>query len=247
MALVAVGCALASGLSLPWWGTRVDTADPSDKMTQHSEQFLNQSREADVASVAALQEKLQLKKMTIDLDTQVFTASRGAAKGNINMMCGLPEGVCKSMMQALDNRKIVYHKKSSTPLDENQGSFHAVWMWVQETGRHDEVQVAFKTMSLSYQLRDVVEYAEQVEDEPVVKCETTVTWSGSSEKCREIARKKTVVPIPVFKAAIMSPKEMQLVDTMMEGMLAKKVLENAGAAIPLPAASSVPVRPHGSQ
>mmetsp|Transcript_116763 Transcript_116763/g.362818 ORF Transcript_116763/g.362818 Transcript_116763/m.362818 type:complete len:111 (+) Transcript_116763:3-335(+) len=85
--------------------------------------------------------------------------------------------------------------------------------------------------SLSYQLRDVVTYRNQIDEEPVIKCEasTSKVWfiSETKEHCREVSRKRTVTPMPVFKQAIMTPEEMQLLDTLMESMLAKKALENS--------------------
>lgn len=201
-------------------------------MTEHSEVLLNQSRgniETET-SIAALHDKLQFSRMQMDLDTQVFTATRETVQNVLKSVCDLPEKMCASMVAAAAATDAKFHKKKSIPLDENTGSYLAVWMWVKAAGNDDEVQVAFKAASLSYQLRDVVTYQDQVEEEPVVKCEVTAEsgffWTTRSERCHHISTKKIVTPIPVFKQAVMNPQEMALVDTMMERMLAKKVLEN---------------------
>jgi len=204
---------------------------PATIMFMHSAKHLNVTEGVSKASLAVLQDKLQLKQMQVDLDTQVFTATQEAAKDFILSTCNLPEKICGSMVAAVGTSDIKFHKKSSVPLDSNTGSYYGVWMWVKQVGEDGDVQVAFKAASLSYQLRDVVTYRDKVEDEPVIKCETLTNnlWfiRGTKEVCREVARKRTVTPLPVFKQSIMNPEEMQLVDTLMESMLAKKVLENA--------------------
>jgi len=209
---------------------------PANIMLMHSAKQLNLTEDVSKATIGELQDKLQLKQMQIGLDTQVFTAKREAAEDIIKSMCNLPEKICKSMVAAVGASDMKFHKKSSVPLDSNQGSYFGVWMWVKEMGGEGEVQVAFKAASLSYQLRDVVTYRDQVDDEPVIKCETLTNnfWfiQGREERCREVGRRKTITPLPVFKQSIMSPEEMQLVDTLMESMLAKKVLEDATIDIP---------------
>jgi len=211
----------------------------------HSAQRLNLTEGQDRSSFTALQDKLQLKQMQVDLDTQVFTASRDAAQELVKATCGLPGNICDSMVAAVGARDMKYHKKSSVPLDSNRGSYYGVWMWIRETGRQGDVEVAFKAASLSYQLRDVVAYRNQIEDEPVIRCEkvTSTFWfvRGTEETCREVSRRKTITPLPVFKQSIMNPEEMQLVDALMESMLAKKVLEttNVEAAPPLPQSGAV--------
>jgi len=220
---------------------------PADVMVMHSAQRLNRTKGHDRSSLAALQDKLQLKQMQVDLDTQVFTARRDAAQELMKATCSLPGKICASMVAAVGARDMKYHKKSSIPLDSNRGSYYGVWMWVKETGGQGDVQVAFKAASLSYQLRDVVTYRNQIADEPVIKCETLSNnlWfiRGTKESCREVSRRKTITPLPVFKQSIMNPEEMQLVDALMESMLAKKVLETTNVEVlPLPQ-SGVVVQP----
>jgi len=207
-----------------------EEVSPAATMLMHSARHLNLTEGVSTASIAVLQDKLKLKQMQVDLDTQVFTAKREAARDLITSTCNLPEKICKSMAAAVSASDMKFHKKSSIPLDSNEGSYYGVWMWVKEVGGEGDVQVAFKAASLSYQLRDVVTYREQIDDEPVIRCETLTNnlWfiRGTEERCREVSRRRTVTPMPVFKQAIMNPEEMQLVDTLMESMLAKKVLEN---------------------
>lgn len=206
---------------------------PEEKMTEHSVQLLKHSQAANVASLAVLEDKLRLNSMRYELDTQVFTMNRTAAKEMIAETCFLPERVCRGMVAAVAAREIKYHKKNSEPLNGNRGSYYTVGMWVQETRDGDEVQVAFMASSMTYQLQDVVTYKEQVFEEPVIKCEKTRWWFSTTETCREISRSKTVSQLPVFKQAVMGPQEMQLVDDMMEGVLAKKVLANTNHRVPL--------------
>jgi len=207
---------------------------PEEKMTEHSVQLLKHSPAANVASLAVLEDKLRLNSMRYELDTQVFTMNRTAAKEMIAETCFLPERVCRGMVAAVAAREIKYHKKNSEPLNGNRGSYYTVGMWVQETRDVDEVQVAFMASSMTYQLQDVVTYKEQVFEEPVIKCEKTRWWwFSTTENCREISRSKTVSQLPVFNQAVMGPQEMQLVDDMMEGVLAKKVLANTNHRVPL--------------
>mmetsp|Transcript_110405 Transcript_110405/g.235801 ORF Transcript_110405/g.235801 Transcript_110405/m.235801 type:complete len:432 (+) Transcript_110405:89-1384(+) len=208
----------------------VAITDPSATMIEHSVILLNRRNGTDVASISALQDKLQLKKMSIDFGTQELSGSRAVVKELFSSGCSLPDNICKSMLKAMDLKVAKYHKKTSVPLDSNTGSYFGVWMWVQETDNDDEVQVAYKAGSLSYHLRDVVTYKDKVEEDPVYECETKMYMFSSERTCRSMGTKKTVTSMPVFTQTIMSPDEMQLVDTMMEGMLAKKVIENADAA-----------------
>jgi hypothetical protein len=224
--MVVVGCAVAQRCWLP----QTDIDSPTKQMVHHSQLLVNRSNGGDNASIAMLQDKLTFKKMKIDLTTDVFTGTRDAAKARIKHSCDLPEKICGALVAGIDLRELKHHKKDSVPLDENEGSYGTVWMWLKQADRDDEVHIAFKGASMSYKLRDVVEYRDQVDEEPIIKCETTTssgwfTTDNKKENCREVAKKKTVTPIPVFKTTIMSPQEMHLVDTMMETMLAKKVLE----------------------
>lgn len=212
---------------------------PAVVMMEHSKSFLHAA--GDDTSEEVLHDKLQFSQMTMNLDTQVFTAPQHKVQEVIQSMCDLPEQVCKSMMAAAVATDVKYHKKKSVPLDENVGSYLAVWMWVKTVG-DGQVQVAFKSATLSYRLRDVVTYKEQIDEEPDVRC-TLHTERGlfglsssTSESCRQIGMKRSISQVPVFKQAVMNPKEMQLVDTMMERMLAKKVLENSQG----PVAASLP-------
>jgi len=202
---------------------------PSQNMFEHSMHALHRSKGTNNASVALLKDHLQLKHMEIDMDTQVFTATRITAGDIIKSTCVLPEKICNAMAKAGQSREIKYHKKSSVPLNANEGSYYEVWMWVRATGRADEVQVAFKAASLSYQLRDVVTYKDNVEEEPVIKCEISHAsyWfsSSSTENCRHVSTKRTVTQVPVFTQAVMSPQEMDFVHTLMEETLAKKSLD----------------------
>lgn len=238
--VLVIGVILLSGALMmrTIYNTRAlsrDSTSPAAIMVEHSAKLLNQSLGLDNASIATLQDKLQLRQMQMDIDTQSFTATREVAKEMIMSACNLPDKICKSMALAINARESKFHKKSSVPLESNQGSYYAAWMWVKESDHEGEVQVAFKAASLSYHLRDVVTYRDQVEYEPVIKCETsTDSWlfsSKTTEHCREISQKKTVNSLPVFKEAIMSPEEMQLVDTMMESVLARKVLDNTNVGL----------------
>merc|ERR1719401_544600 len=115
-------------------------------------------------------------------------------------------------------------------------------MWIKKVD-DEQVQVTFKSASLAYRLRDVVTYKEQIDEEPQIRCtqrtERGFFTSTTSESCREVGRVRTVSQVPVFKTAVMNPKEMHLIDTMMERMLAKKVLDNAQIA-QAPSAASLP-------
>jgi len=215
---------------------------PAIIMVEHSKSFLHAA--GDDTSEEVLHDKLQFSQMTMDLDTQVFTAPQHKVQEIIQSMCDLPEQICKSMMAAAVATDVKYHKKKSVPLNENVGSYLAVWMWVKTVG-DGQVQVAFKSATLSYRLRDVVTYKEQIDEEPDIRCTLHTEHglfgfgSSTSESCRQIGMKRSVSLVPVFKQAVMNPKEMQLVDTMMERMLAKKVLENSqgpvAASLPSPA------------
>lgn len=208
-------------------------------MTEHSKhQLKGSSLDKDGEnSVAVLQDKLQFSQMSMGLDTQVFEAKRSEVKEIIRGLCDLPEQVCNSMVAAASASDTKYHKKRSVPLDDNTGKYIAVWMWIKPSDSdHESVQVAFKSSSLSYRLRDVVTYREQIEEEPDVRCvkvSESGFWSTSHrEECTQFGVRKTVTPIPVFKQAVMNPQEMALVDTMMERMLAQKVLENKKGEVP---------------
>lgn len=203
---------------------------PAAIMVRHSADLLNRGNGVDETSITVLQDKLQLRQMQVTLDTQVFTAGRETARELIKSTCSLPEKICDSMVAAAGTKDMKFHKKSSVPLDSDRGSYNAVWMWAKEVQPGD-LQVAFKAASISYQLRDVITYQEEIDDEPVIRCETSTKrrwWLGyeTTEHCREVSRRKTITPMPVFKQSIMSPDEVQMVDTLMESMLAKRVLEN---------------------
>merc|ERR1712039_343048 len=180
-------------------------------------------------------EKMEFSKMKMDMDTHVFTAKRAQAIEMVNAVCDLPDRLCASMKTALMASNAKFHKKTSAPLDDNRGSYVAVWMWVRPTGVKDEIEVAFKSASMAYQLRDVVTYQEQIDEEPVIRCSQTLDGSVAPkgqqqhrQTCQNLGMKRTSTPIPVFKQAVLKPKEMALVDSMMERMLAQKVLENTG-------------------
>jgi len=212
--------------------SKVDASLAEAMMVEHSQHMLKASTGIQASTLEALQDKLQLNKMHIDMDTQIFTATRDKAQDIILAMCELPEKVCKSMVAALSTEETKFHKKRSIPLDDNQGSYHAVWMWVRSVGDKDkdQIEVAFKVVQLSYKLRDVVTYKDQTEEEPVVRCDTTTRkgWfaDDTESTCKQVSTKRTVTAVPVFKQAIMNPNEMHLVDTIMERMLSEKVLAN---------------------
>merc|ERR1740123_2527594 len=201
-------------------------------MTRHSAVQLDRvlgDTNASGSRLPTFREGLQLKQMQVDLDTQVFTASRRSVKAIMKRLCNLPKKLCGGMMAAASTKQMKYHTKISTPLDSNQGTYSAVWMWAREQG-DDLVEVAYKGATLSYQLRDVVTYREQIVEEPVIECETvTTTWGKyfqwTEERCREVSKKRTSTQVPVFKQSVMTPEEMDQVDALMESLLAKRVLD----------------------
>lgn len=224
------------GVLLSRWhlsNPEADDAAPAAIMVEHSAHLLNSTHAATVSSIAGLQGKLLLSKMTIDMDLNAFTAKREAAASIIKAACSLPGQICDSMLSILDAKEIKHHKKSSVPLDKNKGSYYAVWMWVREVGNTDDVEVAYKAASLAYELRDTITYKESVEEKPVIKCEKVtehhILSSTTSEHCKQVAVEKVVTQMPVFAQSVLSPEEMSQVDAMMELMLSKKVLETAVA------------------
>jgi len=206
---------------------------PAGSMTRHSAAQLDRvlgDTNASDSRVPTFREGLQLKQMQVDLDTQVFTASRRSVKAIMKKLCNLPKKLCQAMMVAANTKQMKYHTKISSPLDSNQGSYSAVWMWARQRGSDDLVEVAYKGASLSYQLRDVVTYREQVVEEPVIECETVTTsylkcFQWAEERCREVSKKRTSTQVPVFKQSVMRPEEMDQVDVLMESLLAKRVLD----------------------
>ena len=92
----------------------------------------------------------------------------------------------------------------------------------------NEIQVAVKGASTTYQLRDVITYREQIDDEPVVKCtQRTTQWlfgSETHEDCMEVSRRKTTTQLPVFEKTTMTHDQLELLEQMMENKLAKEVL-----------------------
>eukprot|EP00927_Polykrikos_kofoidii_P027884 TRINITY_DN2441_c0_g1_i3.p1 TRINITY_DN2441_c0_g1~~TRINITY_DN2441_c0_g1_i3.p1 ORF type:complete len:366 (-),score=63.40 TRINITY_DN2441_c0_g1_i3:776-1873(-) len=224
--------ALSVGLlsKLTWIPAR--EALPVAIMREHSVRSLNQQNLSDVPSWRSVQNKLQLKKMSIELDTQVFTASRESTVDIMREVCTLPAKFCATILAMASGEDVMFHKKQSIPLDDNKGSFLGVWMWVKSIGGGKN-QVAYKSAQLLYELRDVVTYREQVVEEPVRECEES-TWkftfnSEVGRICRTVGTRRTVNQVPVFKQAILDSAEMEMVDVMMERMLSEKVLLDAGA------------------
>jgi len=197
-----------------------------DLMVEHS---LGQLKKNDDTAIA---EKLQMKQMEIKVDTHMFTASREKAKQIIKLACQMPDKLCDSMALTADMIEGKYHKKDAVPLDGHRGSYFSVWIWVKTLGVNDDVQVALKTASMEYQLRDVVTYIDKVEYEPIIKCETELnSWwflVRTREHCREVSQKKIVTTLPVFTPMVLRPDEMAQVDTYIESMLAQKVIDNTG-------------------
>jgi hypothetical protein len=183
-------------------------------------------------------DKMRLKHMDMKADAQIFRAPREKAKNMIKLACeafDIADKFCKSMAAATDMVQGSYHKKDSTPLDGHKGMYLAVWIWVRTVGHDDEVEVAIKTATMAYQLRDVVEYVEKVEYEPIVRCEKTLDQSlhakGSvvTEHCREVSRKEIRSHLPVFTPTVLTLPEMDQVDKYMEGVLAEKAIQSIGA------------------
>jgi len=102
--------------------------------------------------------------------------------------------------------------------------------------------VAVKGASTTYQLRDVITYREQIDEEPVVKCtqKKTVFLFGSEtrEDCMEVSRRKTVIQLPVFEKTTMTHNQLELLEQMMENKLAREVLAKVNGAKLIGAASN---------
>lgn len=201
---------------------------PYQSMLKHSVNSIKQSS-AQNQAIDVLTSTLELQQMRTKVDARIFSAKRGIAKDIISRMCTLEVELCNMLLATVDSRSGKFHKRSSSPLDQNKGSYYAVWMWTREADGEGELEVAYKAVSMNYELKDVVEYQVKVEEEPVLNCGSrTKRYLFSTETetlCQQVGNKRTEIPVPVFRHAVMTPDEIKLLDMMMDMHVAKKALE----------------------
>jgi hypothetical protein len=230
--LLAVALAVPNVIML----TNAQEKSASLMMLDHSRDVLNRTASEEVA-MQALASQLEMKSMQTDVFFIEINSTRDAAKNLIQVTCAekdVPEKVCGVVAASLDTVETKWHTKKSIPLDGYKGSLYFVWLWVKPGSRDDEIQVAVKGASTTYQLRDVITYREQIDDEPVVKCTQKRTdWLFSSSvvnECHEVSRRKTVTQLPVFEKTTMTHDQLELPEQMMENKLAKEVLAKVNHA-----------------
>lgn len=231
VAVVAV-LVLAVALALPHMMvlTKAHEKSASRMMQDHSLDVLNRTA-SEEAAMKTLASQLEMKSMQTDVFFIEVNSTREAAKNIIQVTCeekDVPEKVCSVVSAALDTAGTKWHTKKSIPLDGYKGSLYFVWLWVKPGSNANEIQVAVKGASTTYQLRDVITYREQIDDEPVVKCtQRTTQWlfgSETHEDCMEVSRRKTTTQLPVFEKTTMTHDQLELLEQMMENKLAKEVL-----------------------
>lgn len=205
-------------------------------MRDHSRDVLNRTASEENA-MQALASQLEMKSMQTDVFFIEVNSTKAAAKNLIQVTCeekDVPEKVCSVVSASLDTVETKWHTKKSIPLDGYKGSLYFVWLWVKPGARDNEIQVAVKGASTTYQLRDVITYREQIDEEPVVKCTQTKTvflfGSETREDCIEVSRRKTITQLPVFEKTTMTHDQLELLEQMMENKLAREVLAKVNGA-----------------
>jgi len=216
--------------------TKVQEKSASEMMLDHSNDVLNRTASEEVA-MQALASQLEMKSMQTDVFFIEVNSTRTAAKKLIQVTCeekDVPEKVCNVVSASLDTAETKWHTKKSIPLDGYKGSLYFVWLWVKPGSSENEIQVAVKGASTTYQLRDVITYREQIDEEPVVKCTQKRTdWlfgSETTEECKEVSRRTTKSQVPVFEKTTMTHDQFELLEQMMENKLAKEVLAKVNGA-----------------